>query len=357
MKRRLFLSAIISMVMLMFGYAVVDAFTFGNVDGVWGRIDDGYDGIYADVVGEVDHDPGSAWTGGTPTKSTDNQTLIRNASICSGDINGDRTLAEWDYVGAAAVYTNLGSHTITGSCTYYGLFISEYIEGTPDAIELYNNTEEAIDFATKPTYILIYNGGAFVPSAIITLTGSIPANGTYVIAAANITGVTENLVTGSLSYSGDDAVVLAYNTIGDSGTPGPDGQADGAYLDAWATGPVGTVENPTTDATGRTISTTWVDQSLLYSNTDWNQVRYGSGTDGTFNTQSGLAFNGIDAPPPPTSFEEGEPFPLGKFCHINRPISVSTDEEGGQLRNVPLTITMSGISCEDPAIAPFPPQR
>ena len=164
-----------SVLLLLFSSASA-AISFSYSEGVWGRVDDGYDGIVFDVVGVIGEDPGSAWSSGT--KSTQNQTLTRNATVCTHDPDGDATLGEW-----SGADTGLGSHTFgPGACTSQGLFISEYIEAIGDnnnnhgndAIEIYNNLGQAVDLS--PFSIQIYNGGSTTPSVTIPLKGMITDN-------------------------------------------------------------------------------------------------------------------------------------------------------------------------------------
>ena len=101
------------------------------------------------------------------------------------------------------------------------VFISEYIEGSSynKALELYNATANDIDLAAGNFVLNRYSNGGTSPTAI-TLTGIIPANGTYVV--ANDRANTDILnkadqISGSLSHNGDDDYVLtADGTVLDS---------------------------------------------------------------------------------------------------------------------------------------------
>jgi hypothetical protein len=123
------------------------------------------------------------------------------------------------------------------------VFISEYIEGSSfnKAIELYNPTANDIDLAAGNYVLNRYSNGG-TTAAPISLTGVIPANGTYVVAnnQANddILSKTDQ-ESGSISHNGDDDYVLT---------------ADGEVLDAfgqvgfdpgssWGTGEFITVNN------------------------------------------------------------------------------------------------------------------
>lgn len=98
-----------------------------------------------------------------------------------------------------------------------GLFISEYIEGTSNnkAIELYNPTNATIDLTAGNYLLQMYFNGFSTPGNTIALTGTIPANGNYVIAhgsasfiAANGGTVVPNITNAGSWYNGDDAIAL-----------------------------------------------------------------------------------------------------------------------------------------------------
>ena len=334
-----------SIILLLFSSASA-AISFVYSEGVWGRVDDGYDGIKFDVVGVIGVDPGTAW--GSGSKTTADDTLTRNATVCTHNPDGDAALSEWTGT-SPAVYTGLGLHTIdTTACTYQGLFISEYIEGVGDpgndAIEIYNNMGQDVDLS--PFSIQIYNGGSSTPSVDIPLDGyTILKDSTFVIVRTAITGVTANLTTVNLSFSGDDAVALVRDYIDDTNAgwwdyEGPDEEWDSATGLQYATGPTGL--NPTVAG--------WSIVDRLNQNPptgDWNQIRYGSPT--AFSDKSGLAFQGITND---ESFEENNAFLAGKFCHINNPISASNS-----FTYTNLTLDLYNVECGTGAVAPFPPQR
>jgi hypothetical protein len=95
------------------------------------------------------------------------------------------------------------------------LFISEYVEGTGSnkALELYNPTGTSINLSSYS--ILIYANGATTPNVPINLSGTIAGNGTHVIAnTAALSALTSlsDQTSASLSFNGNDAVVLLKNT-------------------------------------------------------------------------------------------------------------------------------------------------
>jgi len=337
MKKNLITSIAIVLVLSVVIVAVVSAdLTYTWTDGYWMWIDDGYDGVKIDVVGVVGSDPGTEW--GSGNKTTQGDTLIRNATVCTQDGDGDATLSEWTGI-SPAVYTNLGSHTYgPGACDYQGFFISEYIEGATDAIELFNNYGQDIDFSAGNFWIHVYDAGNLGirerPDEIIQLSGSIANGSTYVIASSDITGVTENLIDSDLDYSGDDAVVLVRAYEADAG------YTDDATSSNYSGGPTG--DNPTTGS-----PTVLGNPSSQFAVTnDWNQVRYGNPA---FASQSGLAFKGIQSNT--DEFAEEDPVLIGKFCHVNNPIFASNS-----FNYCPLTIDVHNISCGDPAstVPPYP---
>lgn len=346
MKGKLLLSAGAALLCVLLSMsAAAGEINFLSTDGYWTYIDSGYDGVRIDVVGVIGSNPGAYW--GSGSKTTQDDTLIRLPTVCTHDSDGDATLSEFSGI-SPAVYTNLGSHTFgPGACNYQGLFISEYIEGVggdADAIELYNNANIDFDFAVRKYWIEIFNDGNTRADVVIPLTGTLLKNQTYVIASADISGVTEQLISASLSFSGNDAVALVRGYMANDSEP------DDADASTWATGP--------TDAspTGTTGLTTDANNPSIQMGvtTDWNQVRYGtpqwpySG----FAYQSGLAFHGISRGSGSPAYGDQVPFLVGKFCHINNPIQVNN-----QFKNCPLTLDLMNISCGDYAVAPYPPTK
>ncbi len=344
MKRKVLLSASAALLCLVLSMSAASgAINFLSTDGFWGYIDSGYDGVRIDVVGVIGADPGAFW--GTGTKTTQDDTLIRIPTVCTHNSYGDPNLLEFNGT-SPAVYTDLGSHTYgPGACQYQGLFISEYIEGEgsdADAIELYNNANIDFDFAVRKYWIEIYEEGNSRPDTVIALTGTLLKNQTYVIASSNIAGVSEQMITSSLSFSGDDAVALVRGYMANDAEP------DDATDSAWATGPTTASPNGTTG-----LATSGTNPAIQMNvTTDWNQVRYGEGTSSGFAFQSGLAFHGVTRGVGSPAYEDQVPFLVGKFCHVNNPISVSN-----QFKSCPLTLDLTNISCGDYAIAPYPPQR
>ncbi len=131
----------------------------------------------------------------------------------------------------------------------------------------------------------------------------------------------------------------------DEGTADPSKiYPDGASCLRYGDGPGGSIFHP--NATNVSIVISRRTPGVQGTNvTNWNQIRYGAlgntcGNDldaTVFHQQSGLAFNGADKVPTPINYAQGEPFLLGKMCHINNPISASND----------LNITYANLSISD----------
>lgn len=127
------------------------------------------------------------------------------------------------------------------------LFISEYIEGTSNnkALELYNGTGASIDLAAGQYVVQMYFNGSTSAGVTISLTGTVSAGGTFVLAqsSANATILAKaNLTNGSGWFNGDDAIVLRKG--GASGTildvVGQVGSDPGTE---WGTGLTSTADN------------------------------------------------------------------------------------------------------------------
>jgi hypothetical protein len=148
------------------------------------------------------------------------------------------------------------------------LFISEYVEGTSNnkAIELYNPSSAAVTLATDGYKVEIYANGASSPASTITLTGTVNASGTFVLKHSSAsTTITAQQTSGSLTFNGDDAVVLRKGTaivdvIGQVGfDPGTAWVANGvSTLDR-------TLRRKATISQGDTVSTDAFDPSVEWA--------------------------------------------------------------------------------------------
>ncbi|GAB2883025.1 hypothetical protein GCM10027046_09320 [Uliginosibacterium flavum] len=146
---------------------------------------------------------------------------------------------------------------------YSDLIISEYVEGSSNnkAIELFNGTAVAIDLSAYQ--IRMYFNGATTASTNITLSGSLAAGSTFVLAHGSaVLGVTPDQINSSSWFNGDDAIVLVKNSvvIDSIGQLGSDPGSE------WGTGLLSTADNSlrrkTSVTSGRTDSTAAFDPSL-----------------------------------------------------------------------------------------------
>ena len=324
---------------------MVQAFGMGNVDGVWGQIDiDGKTTI--DVIGVIGEDPGDYW--GTDPDDTDNVDMRRESDVCTGDSDGSNTFdpaTEWDFYLVSNI-SHLGD--ATGLCSgTAGLIISEYYESddTTRAIEVYNGTGATVNL--NDYNIVVYKNGSSSYSEICFLHGTLANGEVHVLTDGDESLSTKaDEICTSLNFTGDDAVELRRGNEAD------------ATDSRWATNGNGNNDNPEHEQED------YWDQTTGYSNTDTNQVRYG--TESSFSNKSGLGFDGVNdigiITPGDIPSEPSEPFLLGLLTHYNNPISRYIDSEKkihyNNLYKVPLEITVDGIFCHVPAEGdPIPPSE
>ncbi len=105
------------------------------------------------------------------------------------------------------------------------LFFSEYVEGSSNnkALEIYNSTGAAIDFASEEYVVQMYFNGSASAGLTIPLTGTVANGDVFVLAqdSANAAILAQaDQTSGASWYNGDDAIVLrkggASGTIIDS---------------------------------------------------------------------------------------------------------------------------------------------
>lgn len=127
------------------------------------------------------------------------------------------------------------------------VFISEYVEGSSNnkAIEIFNGTGNATDLTSGNYVVQFYFNGSSTAATTITLSGTVPNNGVFVLAQSLASFASQPYVnqTNSASwYNGDDAVVLRK------------GGASGTIIDVigqigfdpgteWGTGVISTADN------------------------------------------------------------------------------------------------------------------
>ncbi len=103
-----------------------------------------------------------------------------------------------------------------GNSENYDLYFTEYVEGSSynKALEIYNKNSDDIDLSAENYIIEIYFNGSESAGASITLNGIIRAHDVYVVAHSSAEDAILNVAdqtSGSLSFNGDDAVVLKKN--------------------------------------------------------------------------------------------------------------------------------------------------
>jgi len=189
--------------------------------------------------------------------------------------NGTWSLYIWDWNSGDTGRVNLGwsvqfefsilcdESESTPTNGYCGLVLSEYIEGSSDnkAIELYNGTPFAINLEAENYALEFYFNGSSSPGTVIELTGTIPGEGTYVIASSNANAFIVNLadqISGGNWFNGSEPVVLRAGTnvidsIGQVGSTGPFAENITLVRKSSVTGGDTVADNPF-DATGEWIS-------------------------------------------------------------------------------------------------------
>ncbi len=166
----------------------------------------------------ADIDVCEAWLGchtsgiGTPTYCSQTCPCLAGEGDCDSDAECvPGTYCHMD-VGA-----NYGWSSNTDVCeslvaNYSSLFFSEYIEGSSSnkALEIYNAGLLSLDLSACS--VRLYSNGASSPSASVTLSGSLPAGGIFILchplAMPGIISVCQLQSSAVVNYNGDDAVTL-----------------------------------------------------------------------------------------------------------------------------------------------------
>ena len=136
------------------------------------------------------------------------------------------TVQAYDAAGNTSTSSSALSVTTTSASTFTELYFSEYLEGSSNnkAVEISNRTSSSIALSTYSIKKQV--NGSTTWTAVATLSGTLAANSTYVVAhssyALTCSG-TINLKTSSLDFNGNDTVGLFKNgtlidIIGTSGS-------------------------------------------------------------------------------------------------------------------------------------------
>ena len=171
----------------------------------------GSGGPMIDVIGQIGFDPGAEW--GSGLISTQNNTIRKSESSCTGDINGTNAFdpaTGWDGF-ATDTFDGLGLHS--ANCSEVPVFFSEYIEGTSNnkALEIYNETGIAVDLAAEGYVIQMYFNGSSSAGLTLNLSGTVADGDVHVIAHSSADGAILTVADQTNNagwYNGDDAVVL-----------------------------------------------------------------------------------------------------------------------------------------------------
>jgi predicted extracellular nuclease len=124
------------------------------------------------------------------------------------------------------------------------LLISEYAEGSSNnkAVEIYNGTGAGVDLAAGGYKLQLYFNGSSAVGATINLSGTLAAGDVFVVANSSETLIDDSVIdlrSGSLTFNGDDAVVLANG----SGVVDSIGQVGFDPGTQWGTPPASTLDH------------------------------------------------------------------------------------------------------------------
>jgi hypothetical protein len=147
------------------------------------------------------------------------QAICKNITV-QLDSTGNATITPSDVDNGSVGYcdtSDLSLDKTSFTCDDLGqsgnLYISEYIEGSSNnkCIEIFNGTGDTVDLSTDNYALKIYFNGNTTPASNISLTGTVASGDVYVVCHSSASSAFTNeadLTTGSLSFNGNDAVVL-----------------------------------------------------------------------------------------------------------------------------------------------------
>lgn len=340
MKKKLFKSIGLAVLLLTLLVSNVFAFSLGTTDGVWGRIDvtdlgfaegatcEHYGAVTSPSYELIDAMGVAYNTSVGP--GGESERFIRNANVCTGNTVDDHAFATNNPAGWTRDTPNNGrwngfrNHTNTCGNTET-LIISRYVYHSRNndddrlAIEIYNNTGDEVDL--KDYSLLLFTGDQEYD--VIPLTGT-PANAPNMLASPGYYVVGTDETSGQITL--DDTFV---------------------NRDTYRT--VALVKNYIPGTVDRVVGGGSVEDVFNDSFIDENQARYGNFSNGcgeanadNFVRQSGFGFQGMPANP---TFQpaEGEYFPVGRFCHYNNPVYVPNG--GNSFNTINLNLSVNDIAC------------
>lgn len=259
----------------------------------------------------------------------------KSAYYTGGDDNGSTSAANWT-VTTATVARSVKPRAAGD------LFISEYVEGTSNnkVLEIYNPSAAAVDLAADGYKVEIYANGASSAGSTILLTGSIAPGAVHVLKHnLALASITAQQTSGSLTFNGDDAVVLkkgamAIDCFGQVGyDPGS----------AWTAGGVTTVDKTlrrkATVVQGDTVTNDTFDPSV-----EWEQFTVDTFTGLGSHSTSGTTTPTLTLSAAQTSFAENASGTITGTVSVNTApaadLTVSLVSADLTAATVPATVTI-----------------
>lgn len=176
-----------------------------------------------DIIGQIGFDPGSQWTGSVCTEGTGEGTLVRNASVQSGDTNGADAFdpdTEWTCFAQDTVI-NLGSHS--SSCVASSEIQIQLPVSTDVACGFtYDFGTQTLGTSTDVVFRILNSGSADLDVTNITFTSGIdfaqvaPPPLPFTLTPGNFQDITVRFSPTSLGSFSDTITIT--NTDGDEST-------------------------------------------------------------------------------------------------------------------------------------------